>query len=151
RNPLGIQVLDAERVVAHGPGLNWKQVQDLLQPSQVLSRSEGLDVDRENTPVCEIIVIEPVYAGINQADHILRTAGLSLSFVLRFVQFPYQLVERTVWKSASPQTLGDRARSAGEPRSLHWAEVRFNLNHHHCAGWARVQTGDERLIDPPAG
>ena len=82
-NPLRLQIFDAERIVAFGPRLDGNQVQNTAQPGRDLRAVARFNVRGENAAVVMEVVVQPVHAGINQANHVLRTARLGLALVLR--------------------------------------------------------------------
>ncbi len=97
------------------------------------------------------VVVQPVDAGIDQADHVLRAGWLGLALVLGRVQFPHQLRGIALRQPAVPQLQRDVAGAGAHAGAVHEAERRLERHDDHRAGRRGVEPGDERLIDPAAG
>ena len=149
-DPLGIQVLFDQGVVAFGPGAHGQHVQHPLQPAGDVGIAGGFDVAGvDPAPVGEV-VIDPVHPGIDEADHVLGARGLGLAPVLRLVEFLHQLL-RGARGQAAPEAPDHRPGPGGDARTLHPVEGGLHADDHHGTGRGRVQPGTERLVDPPSG
>src|ERR1022692_4255842 len=111
RDPLGIQVSDAQGTVASGTLVDGDEMEDFFHPTCNLRLAVGFDMCGKPSPLDAGIVIEPAHAWIEQANHVLRAGWLGLSGILR----PVQLAEmaRPFRHSPPSTTRGPNPREAG--------------------------------------
>ena len=63
---------------------------------------QGLDVRGKHTAVSADVVIQPVDAGIDQADHVLRAGRVGKTLVFRLVKFAHQSGGVALWQAVVP-------------------------------------------------
>ena len=151
QDPLRIEVLDAEGAIAGRALRHRHHPDDLLQPARHVRVVVRLDMCGEVAALMAEVVVQPIDAGVDQPDHVLRAGRFRQARVLGCIELPHQDCGITGGQSSAPQPLGDPARAGAHAAAIHEADGRFQRHHDHRPGRGGVQLGDERLIDPAAG
>ena len=96
------------------------------------------------------VVIQPVDARINQANHILRAGRVGVALVFGLVKFAHEGGGVAPGQSAVPQSGRDGARAGGHAAAQEEGAIGFKPHHHHRARRPEIVPGNKRLINPPA-
>jgi hypothetical protein len=146
----GVEVFDAERVVAFGTLVDGNQVQRLLQPAEHDGVAVRFDVRGEDAAVAVEIVIEAAHAGVEKADHVLRAGWFGFAGVLGAIELADETGGREVGYAVVPEVHRHFARAAGDAGALHKPLIGIERDDHHGAGRLGVQARIEWLVDPAA-
>ena len=150
-DPRRVQVLDIQRAVTGRPLRDRDHPNDIFQPARHGRIVVRFDVRGEVAAFVIEAIIQPVDAGVDQPDHVLRAGRLGQARVLRGVELTHQRCGIACRQPVAPQPRRDLARAGAHAATIHEAAGRLQRHDHHRSGRGGVMLRNKRLIDPPAG
>jgi len=97
------------------------------------------------------VVIQPVDAGIYQADHILGTREFGFAIVFETIEFPDQFGFVAIRYFSVPYLPCYLARAGTYTAAVHKTKLGRDLHRDHRSGGRRIVFRDVGLINPSAG